>query len=291
MSAATCTAPMAATEYEVIEQFRAAMLEQGINVAEPIIADGRLRRYYVDGDKRGSRNAWAVLHLDDRPAGMFGCNRRFGSHKFRWSYKAAASLDLTLEDRRDMLDLFKRRRAERDAAEAARRAVAAERAQAIWDAALPLVGSDSHPYLQRKGVKPHGVRLGRWEAVNAETGEVRLVSDMALLVPICDRTRKLHSLQAIFPNDKNLLRRGKDFLRDGEKRGMFHAIGAPKEVDGRRVFILAEGFATAASVHEATGHCVLTCFDAGNLLPVAKAPSGRAPDRCCVLGEVRQARG
>lgn len=283
MSAATCAAPMQASEHEIIEQFRAAMLEQGINVAEPIIADGRLRRYHVDGDKRGSRNAWAILHMDARPAGMFGCNRRFGPHKFRWSAKSAASVDLTPEDRRDMLELFRRRRAERDAAEAARRAAAAERAQAIWDAALPLVGSDSHPYLQRKGVKPHGVRLGRWETVSIETGEVRLVSDMALLVPICDRTRKLHSLQAIFPNDKNPLRRGKDFLRDGEKRGMFHAIGTPKEVDGRRVFVLAEGYATAASVHEATGHCVLTCFDAGNLLPVAKALRERQPKALIVF--------
>lgn len=282
MSTATCTAPMA-TEYELIEQFRAAMLEQGINVTEPIIPDGQLRRYHVDGDKRGSRNAWAILHLDARPAGMFGCNRRFGSHKFRWSAKGGASLDLTPEDRRNMLQLFKRRRAERDAAEAARRAAAAERAQAIWDAALPLVGSDSHPYLQRKGVRPHGVRLGRWEILNMETGEARLVSDQALLVPICDPTRKLHSLQAILPNDKNPLRRGKDFLRDGEKRAMFHAIGSPREFDGRRVFILVEGFATAASVHEATGHCVLTCFDAGNLLPVAKALRERQPKALIVF--------
>ena len=34
---------------------------------------------------------------------------------------------------------------------------------------------------------------------------------------------------------------------------------------------IAEGYATGASIFEATGHAVAVAFDAGNLLPVAEA--------------------
>lgn len=167
-------------------------------------------------------------------------------------------------------------RAAQRAADAARLAAAAKaRAQELWDAAEP--ATDDHPYLQRKGVKAHGLRVGRWEIVDAETGEVRLISKKALLVPACDRQKELHSLQAIF-GSKVMGGRDKDYLRDGAKSGNFHAIGGRPQKHGEQlVFVLAEGYATAASVHEATGHLVLVCFDTSNLVTVAKAIRQRQP--------------
>jgi phage/plasmid primase-like uncharacterized protein len=43
--------------------------------------------------------------------------------------------------------------------------------------------------------------------------------------------------------------------------------------------MLSEGYATAASIHEATHRPVVCVFDAGNLLPVAKAFKGMYPDK------------
>ncbi len=173
-----------------------------------------------------------------------------------------------------------RLRAEASAAEkAAEHAKAAVLAQAIWDESQPAA---EHPYLTRKGVVAYGLRVGKWEVMDAETGEVRTVSNRALLVPIKDRTGKIHSLQAIMPVKPT---HGKDklYLAGGAKAGHFFAIGKPLEVGGKRVFVLAEGYATAASWHEITGHAVLVCFDASNLLPVAAAIRERQPDAIIML--------
>lgn len=170
-----------------------------------------------------------------------------------------------------------RRRLAREAEAAKAAAAAAERARALWEAADPAT-DDCHEYLTRKGVKAHGLRIGRWEVVDSETGEIRVVSKRALLVPICDRTKAVHSLQAIFAS-KAMGGRDKDYLRDGAKSGHFHAIGKPAKHGGKLVFILAEGYATGASIYEATGHCVLVCFDTSNLPTVAKAIRERMQER------------
>ena len=50
------------------------------------------------------------------------------------------------------------------------------------------------------------------------------------------------------------------------KQGKFHLIGAPQWI-----VLLAEGYATAASAHMATGYPVAVAFDAGNIPVVASA--------------------
>ena len=169
-------------------------------------------------------------------------------------------------------------------AEAEKRALneaAAFRARVIWDKAKP--APDDHPYLLRKGVKAHGLRVGPWEVVDKDSGEIRLVHPNALLVPICDRTRAIWSLQAIFPV-KVMGGRDKDYLADGAKVGHFHCIGgAPKSHNGKRVFVLCEGYATGASIHEATGHTVMVCFDTSGLLPVACAIRERVQDAIILI--------
>lgn len=74
--------------------------------------------------------------------------------------------------------------------------------------------------------------------------------------------------------------RNKDYLTDGTKRGLFHIIGTkPLTHEGKPVFVLCEGYATGASIHEATGHRVLICFDAGNLQAVAQSMMESAKSR------------
>lgn len=171
-------------------------------------------------------------------------------------------------------------RAARDALAAAEEALAttaaAQCAQVIFDVAPP--APPDHPYLLAKGVQPHGLRLGTREGIDSRTGEVFCFPNQ-LLLPMRDRLKKLCSLQFIDPTGKN-----KRYLPNGAKQGNFYAIGAkPLVHDERKVFVLAEGFATAASVHEATGHLVLTCFDAGNLLPVALGVRQYQPEALIVV--------
>lgn len=152
------------------------------------------------------------------------------------------------------------------------------RAVAIWNDANPCDGA-SHPYLVKKGVASHGLRVGRWEVLDEQTGEWVTSTSKALLIPIMDRKRRIWSLQAIYPSGDHR----KLYLRDAAKNGNFFAIGTPKSVEGRLVFLLGEGYATCASAHEATGHMVLVCFDVQGLRTVARELRATRPDAAIIL--------
>jgi phage/plasmid primase-like uncharacterized protein len=92
--------------HSIIDQFMADMRANGIDIDEPIVADGKRHRYYVRGDKRNSRNAWAILHIDDHPAGVYGYWKMPGE-RFKWSMKG--SVKLTPAERKQLKETARRR--------------------------------------------------------------------------------------------------------------------------------------------------------------------------------------
>ncbi len=146
-----------------------------------------------------------------------------------------------------------RRDAKTKAEQAAKRTRAAKRAQTIWDAALP--PSDEHTYLQRKGVRSHGLRQ-----YSGDLTIGGMACDGALIIPLQNAQRELVSLEFINPEGE------KRFLPGGNKSGTFHLIG--KSFDR---IVIAEGYATGASVFEASSYAVAVAFDAGNLRRVSMA--------------------
>ena len=140
---------------------------------------------------------------------------------------------------------------------AERMAQAAAQANTIWESATELEG-DEHPYLKRKLVKSFGLRIGCFRN-----------QDGALLVPIRNIDGQITSLQAIFQNENPQLGRDRDYLPGGQKRGCFHVIGN-KPTGANPVIVICEGYSTGASIHMATGYCVVVAFDAGNVPTVAK---------------------
>ncbi len=141
--------------------------------------------------------------------------------------------------------------AEKARQDAAHQAAAGE-AVALWEGAAEVLDRSAAPYLLRKHVQPYGVRFGAggW-----------------LLVPVRDAAGELWNLQRIAPG-KPTGGPDKLFLKGGRKSGLWHFCGDPV---GAAVLLVAEGYATAASLHEATGRPVAVAFDAGNLAHVAKA--------------------
>lgn len=267
---------------DVIEQFRQAMADHGIVVTEEIVPDGKFHRVHVEGDKRRVRNGWYCLHLDGRPAGAFGCNKRYGNEqKFTWTAKATTPL--SPEERRAFRDRMAKQAAEREAEHKRLREAAAAHARYLWDQAQDCT---EHPYLARKGVKAHGLRVGVWEKLDRENGEVHVISKQALLIPIRDAKKNIHSLQAIFTS-KCMGDRDKDFVTDGAKAGLFYSFGKPQAVDiggeQRPVIMIGEGYATLASAHECTGHAAIVAFDAGNLMAVARVLRERFPNAVLLL--------
>nr|WP_288851883.1 phage/plasmid primase, P4 family [uncultured Acidovorax sp.] len=175
-------------------------------------------------------------------------------------------------------------RSERDALAAAQELAAQEaaalKAQELWAAAVPC---EDHAYLGRKGVKSHGLRFGRFEfeKTDPDTGEVTVIGMQALLMPVMDRSGKIWTLQAFSAKADGR----KSLLKNGRKSGNFFVIGAkPLVVEGRPVFILVEGYATGASLHEATGHMVVVCIDVGNLISVARQFREGDADAIIVVG-------
>jgi putative DNA primase/helicase len=223
---------------DVISDFLDAMRERGLEPADEIIADGTLHRVRWRQDKAGTRNGAYVLHLNGRPAGFAECFKR--GIRFTWSAKGAR---LDPPERKRFAAQMAEERKRRQQEERERHELAAKRAQAIFAAARD--ADPEHDYLKRKGVEAHGLQVD---------GCNRLV------VPLREPKGAIWSVQTIAPDGTKL------FLTGGRKRGLFHLLGEPGDD-----LVIAEGFATAASIREATGLPVAIAFDAGNLGSVAKS--------------------
>ena len=227
------------------EQFRDAIRSAGLEPPEMIEADGKLRRFASNG-KRSDDAGWYLLHGDGIPAGAFGDWRTGISETWR------ANIGRTLTPTEEAAH---RRKWKTCGANAKRKKPGAKprprrRRQTICQAAQP--ARDDHPYLKRKGIKAHGARL----------------HNGALVIPMRDGG-ELHSLQFIGPDGE------KRFLTGGRVAGCYFSIGAVKE---SQTLCIAEGYATGATIHEATGYPVAVAFSAGNLEPVARALREKFPD-------------
>lgn len=148
-------------------------------------------------------------------------------------------------------------------------------AQKLWESAKP--ANNDHPYLKRKGVSAKGIRIGTWVAI-AGDGRGWLTVPNALLVPLKNESRDLVSLQAIFDKEHPKLGRDKDFITGGQKSGCFYGFGSLPKDGSRTRIVIGEGYATMATIHDATGYICIVAFDAGNLTPVANIIRKQNPD-------------
>jgi putative DNA primase/helicase len=256
------TTAVTAYRGDLAEGFRAFLLSEfGLATTGEIKEDGQFHGLRTDQDKAGSAPLRYCVHLDDPPNVYYLDNKRGFSGT--WFPEGQAPLDpVEREKRRREMEA---KRAERDQETTERHTKAAQKARALWRQSLP--ASPLHPYLERKGVGVHGVRcLPVWQRrIYGDGGAFEPVTvENVLLVPMRDISGTLWNVQAIFPLACPALGRDKDFLPSGRKKGLFHWIGQRTET-----LCLAEGYATAASIHEATGYRVFVCFDAGNLPDVA----------------------
>ncbi|OJU91034.1 MAG: hypothetical protein BGO13_00220 [Burkholderiales bacterium 66-5] len=222
------------------------MSDRGVEPVEPFapVADGRIHRFRVAGDSAGTKNGWAVCFADPFTA-VFGSWKQGRTHTWQpWRPVAQSAAD-----RARMRAMLRAAQQERQRDRALEHAQAAVRARARWDY-CETVRAD-HPYLQRKKIRPHGARAWR----------------DALVIPVLDEAGEIVSLQFIDA------RGGKRFLSGGRVQGCHYLIGgAPSDL-----LLVAEGYATACTLFEATGWPCAVAFNAGNLLPAARSLHARYP--------------
>jgi phage/plasmid primase-like uncharacterized protein len=75
----------------------------------------------------------------------------------------------------------------------------------------------------------------------------------------------------------------KRFAKDSRREGCFNPVGGMDSLKKAPAIVIAEGYATAASIKEALGHAVVAAFDAGNLVPVAQAIRRAMPDKSIII--------
>ena len=204
-----------------------------------------------------ARDTWRSLNADGgiRIGSLFELAKRHGFEPKRHpsAAKSSAGEEKRTETHRQASDAAGKARA-------AKQSAAGERAVSIWNGAQ--AAPADHPYLVRKDVAPHDLRVYRGTLTIAT-----MPCDGALIVPLYNDAGALTSLEFISPEGD------KRFLPGGAKAGSFHVIG-----NDFNCIVIAEGYATAASATAANGCASVVAFDAGNLRRVGETMRKRYPD-------------
>ncbi|MFZ5557233.1 MAG: AAA family ATPase [Pseudomonadota bacterium] len=222
------------------------------------IAPGRIVRYRRQDDRAGKRNGACKLAND----GMVG---------WVWDWKGGSAITWR-PDRATSFSPGARAKVQQQietdrAAREQREAKAAALAQRIWDAAE--ARRDRHPYLESKGLnlKVRHCPVRRW------VGGVQV--EGAMLVPLRDDEGRVRNLQFITADGK------KRFLSGGRVAGLWYPMGRPE--GETPTIVLAEGAATAASIHICTSLPVAAAFNCTNLEAVALKLREKFPNARIVL--------
>ncbi len=235
--------PVAPTD--PIDAFRAALADHGLKV-DQVDTSGTLAR--VDIDKPGDKAGWYVFYLGDISAGAFGNWRT--DLKEIWCSKDRR--EMTYAESANYTHMAAEAKRQREALKLELQAAAKAKAKTIWDAAEPVF---VHPYLSKKGVQSHNLKQSRG----------------SLIVPVKDVAGEIHSLQFI--------------TTDGDKKFLFGGKieGCSFTIPGDDQLAICEGYATGATINQATGATVICAFNSGNLEPVAKVVRASCPNHSITI--------
>lgn len=236
------------------DEFKAALVSLGAIVSggHPIM-DGKPHRIATEGDKNGEKAGFYVAHLDGIPAGYIK-NNRTGA-ELNWKCKGYILTDeqkTTLKA--EALEHQQTRQRELEAKQKSTALRLQEKLSMMAEIVEPT------PYMQAKGIEVHS---------GLYTDDERKLT----CIPATDCEGTLWTVQYISEDGT------KRFAKDSKKEGCFHVLGGLEKLSGTPVIVIAEGYATAATIKDATGlPVVVSAFDSGNLKPVAKALHDKYPN-------------
>lgn len=231
-------------------EFIATAAARGL-IVERVIADGEIHRVPVEGRPKTDKRGWYKMR-------SLGSGRAFAIYG-RWDDGRGADTWHEGEDAKPLTKAENVAIAEIRAYENKQREQeqrdTAKAAQSSWDR---FSTEGESPYLKRKAVEALGIRF----------------DGAVACIPLRDADGVLWSLQRIAPDGK------KQFHPGGRMVGCFHLIGT---VADRAPLLIAEGYATGATLHRATGAPVAIAMNCGNIGPVADALKKRYPKARLVI--------
>jgi len=258
-------------EWEAQQQFSDAMRAHGLKPQGLPILDGKLRYVAVEGNKGRERSgAYRGFYDEGRPAGAIYNWKQGG---FVGTWKAEGELvPVSAADQAALAAKAEAQAAERERERVVREEAGARLAVQLLAGARP--ADVSHPYLAAKGIEAHGLSLavqGQTVPVQDAKGTTRNASIAGrLLVPLHDVHGEVRNVQTIAANGTKL------YLGGAQKMGVFYLLG---ELRAGAPVIVAEGYATGATVHRATAMAVAVALDTSNLMAVASVLRDQDPAR------------
>lgn len=239
---------------KIVDGFKNYILSKGITPPNNIIADGKIHRFHVQGDKPSTKNGWYVVFTDHLSCGVFGTWKE--GITYNWSSKPNNLIEQKERNffHKQLSEAKKLREQERRKEQK----IAAEQAKDFWNHTT--IANPNHPYLLKKQVQPFYAH---------QQGE-------NLVLPIIDIKGNFHSLQYISSTGD------KWFLSNGAIRGYF--IPVQHQLSVKKRVLISEGFATGATLAQQNpSDCVIAACNAGNLKPLATSIRNSLPDRELII--------
>lgn len=247
------------SDNDIISQMRSNGL---VSTPLSISYDGAIHRFASDPSKVGDKAGWYVAEIVSGVKIVSYGDWRTGANGV---IKGGRYSNLTDHERLELDYRIEQMRAEEEKKRKEYQISKAKEAEKVWDKARD--ASEDFGYIGRKGLlSAHGARLS---------------DDGRLMVPMFNAEGDLQSIQYI--------------SSDGEKR--FYPGASTKnghwflgDMSCHRVF-LCEGFATACSIHEASGVTTFMAYSADNLPGVAKMLVDRGHEVTIIADNDKSSKG
>lgn len=245
-------------EHEIVTQVFECMAANGITPRDDLVLNfdtDKIERFPVEGDRGSERSGWYVLYSDGCPAGEVG-DWHTGGVKFVFDFSRLGSGYEHIKQQAKTPEFqaeARRLHEERDNRRIEAQARAADEARAYFNTAS--AAPASHAYLVKKGVASHGLKID---------------GGGNLLVPLIGEDGKFKTIQRIATDGI------KRFEPGTSSAGAFYVV---EEGEKPRAVLIAEGYATAASVAESLGksYKVVMAVNAGNMKSVCRTFKTKYP--------------
>ena len=246
-------------DWEIQQQVLDFMIHNGIIPYDqnmPIFSDGSIHRFRTQDDHQGDTSGSYCIFSEHWPAGWVQDWRN--GPAINWSFQRDKLNDeaLSFFDDKRYKEARKKSKIRQDELlhqRQQKQTEASELARIQFEQARP--APDDHKYLQNKNVPVLGLHI----------------MDDALVVPLRDVNNRFMSLQWIYPNG------GKKYFPDAPKKAAFYSI-ALDCITQNQPILIAEGYATMATIYELTGYPCVAAMDCHNLMPVAESLKAKYPN-------------
>jgi len=251
-------APAMTPREEFAEAMRSIGLFTGSNAqGDHPIMDGKRHRVPVEGGKKGALDGFYIGHMDSHPAGRI-INNKTGED-ITWKSKGYTLSD---QDKARFQSEAADKRVQREIEHAQVQQASAQRVARQMAELVPI--DQPTPYMTSKGVTVH-------------VGVFTDNEGQKTCIPAFDVEGTQWTMQYIQEDGT------KRFAKDSKKEGCFHPVGGMDALACAPVLVIAEGYATAASLAEGLGHATVAAFDSGNLPHVARVLHDKYPNKAIVI--------